>query len=107
MNDRQLYLTLFLRFGRILTEQEVELVVQEQDVSELIKESKPTLSDFKREIDYFMDLYKKCEEEIDNEKILCRWFRIDLTPYKQVLLNTICKWANLWKQYLVDRINTQ
>ncbi|XP_054007046.1 dynein beta chain, ciliary-like [Hylaeus anthracinus] len=66
----------------------------------------PDLSDFKREIDYFMDLYEKCNQ-IPNEQIICRWLRIDVKPFKQTLLNIICKWANLLKEHLVQRITTQ
>ena len=87
----------------MLTEEEKELVAQEPpDLSEYIKEKKPALSDFKREIDYFIDLYKKYDKEIENEKIFFHWFRINLTPFKQTLLNTICKWSNILKHHLID-----
>lgn len=107
MDDRQEYLDLFLRFARNLNQEEKELVAQApENLSEFIKEKKPDLTDFKREIDYFVDLYKKCNL-IANEKIFYRWFRVDLKPFKQALLNTICKWANLFKTYLVDRVNNK
>ncbi|XP_046432396.1 dynein beta chain, ciliary-like [Neodiprion fabricii] len=105
MDDRQEYLDLFLRFSRNLTEEEKALVMQApENLSEFIKEKKPELSDFKREIDYFMNLYKVCDQ-ITNEKVFYRWFRVDVKPFKQALLNTICKWANLFKIYLVNRVN--
>ena len=74
------------------------------NLAEYIKEKKPELSDFKREIEYFMELYNKCDQ-IENEHVLFRWLRIDTRPFKQTLLNTVCKWSNILKTYLVDRVN--
>lgn len=107
LNDKQQYLNLFLRFGRALTDEEKEMVAQgPENLPEHLKERKPGLDDFKREIDYFMELYKKCDQ-LENEKIFLRWLRLDLRSFKQALLNTICKWTNLFKTYLVDHVNNQ
>lgn len=98
---------MFLRFGRALTNEEKEIVAQQlENLSEHLKEKKPGLNDFKREIDYFMDLYKKCDE-FENEKIFLRWLRLDVRSFKQALLNTICKWTNLFKTYLIDHVNSE
>jgi len=96
---------LFLRFGRALTSEEKDMVMQE-NLSEHLKERKPGLADFKREIDYFMELYKKCDE-FENEKVFLRWLRLDVRAFKQALLNTICKWTNLFKTHLVDYVNSE
>ncbi|EGI59469.1 Dynein beta chain, ciliary [Acromyrmex echinatior] len=105
LDDRQQYLNLFLRFGRTLTDEEKIMVIQE-NLSEHLKEKKPGLADFKREIDYFMELYKKCDE-FENEKVFLRWLRIDVRALKQALLNTICKWSNLFKTHLIDYVNNE
>lgn len=105
LDDKQQYLNLFLRFGRALTDEEKDIIAQE-NLSEHLKEKKPELADFKREIDFFMGLYKKCDE-FENEKIFLRWLRLDIRALKQTLLNTICKWANLFKTHLVDHVNTE
>ncbi|XP_043280985.1 dynein beta chain, ciliary-like [Venturia canescens] len=104
LNNRQEYLDTFLRFSRSLTEEEKEIVEQApENLHDFIREKHPGLDDFAREIDYFMDLYKKCDE-FESEKIFSRWLRIDTKPFKQTLLNTVCKWANLFKNHLVDRV---
>lgn len=81
-------------------------MVMQENLSEHLKERKPGLADFKREIDYFMELYKKCDE-FENEKVFLRWLRLDIRAFKQVLLNTICKWTNLFKTHLVDHVNSE
>lgn len=107
LDNRQQYLDYFLRFSRNLNDEEKEFAAQSPDnLTEIIKEKSPVLSDFKREIDYFMDLYKKCNL-FDDEKIMCRWLRINTKPFKQAVLNIICKWANILKQHLVDQVNTR
>lgn len=81
-------------------------MVRQENIPEHLKERKPGLTDFKREIDYFMGLYKKCDE-FENEKIFLRWLRLDIRALKQTLLNTICKWTNLFKTHLVDHVNNE
>lgn len=81
-------------------------MVAQEYLSEYLKERKPGLADFKREIDYFMGLYKKCDE-FENEKVFLRWLRLDVRALKQALLNTICKWSNLFKTHLVDHVNSE
>jgi len=98
---------MFLRFSRALTKDEKKLLDHDPETfSELVKEKKPVLADFKREIDYFMNLYKQCDN-FENEKIFLRWLRLNVRPFKQIVLNTICKWTNLFKTYLVDNVNSQ
>ncbi|XP_011314378.1 dynein beta chain, ciliary-like [Fopius arisanus] len=106
LDDRQEYLNNFLRFARSLNDEEKELATQSPElIGQVIKDKTPDLSDFKREIDYFMDYYKKCSE-IENEKILFKWLRIDTKPFKHALLNIICKWAYVLKMHLVNSVNT-
>ncbi|XP_034948410.1 dynein beta chain, ciliary-like [Chelonus insularis] len=105
LNDRQEYLNNFLRFAKNITDEEKKIIAQSPpNLSEFIKERKPELNDFKREIDYFMNLYKECDK-IENEKIFFRWFKVSNTLFKQTLLNTVCKWANVLKTHLVDHVN--
>ncbi|KAK2582958.1 hypothetical protein KPH14_009015 [Odynerus spinipes] len=106
LDDKKEYLDLFLRFGRKLTKEEKNIVTQSpHNLPDTIKERKPTLEDYRREIDFFMDLYKECDQ-IEDEHILLCWLRIDLKPFKQALLNIICKWAHVLKKHLMDSVNT-
>ncbi|KAK0087408.1 hypothetical protein PV325_001063 [Microctonus aethiopoides] len=106
LNDKQEYLDNFLRFAKHLTEEEREILAQSPpNLSEYLKEKNPELADFKLEIDNFMELYEKCDQ-IENEKIFYRWFKINNKLFKQTLLNIVCKWANVLKTHLVDQVNS-
>lgn len=107
LNDKQEYLDNFLRFAKHLTEEERDILAQSPpNLSEYLKEKNPELADFKLEIDYFMELYKKCDQ-IENEKIFYRWFKINNKLFKQTLLNIVCKWANVLKTHLIDQVNSR
>lgn len=82
------------------------MVAESESLPEHLKERKPELSDFKREMDYFVDLYGKCDA-LENEVVFLRWLRLDIRAFKQALLNTVCKWTNTFKTYLIDRINNE
>ncbi|KOC63491.1 Dynein beta chain, ciliary [Habropoda laboriosa] len=77
-----------------------------QDNKQEYKYKKPDLATFKREIDYFMDLYKQIDQ-MPNEEVFCRWLKLDLKSFKQTLLNITCKWANVLKEHLVNTITTE
>ncbi|XP_031848127.1 dynein beta chain, ciliary [Nomia melanderi] len=107
LDDKQEYLDYFLQYGQYVSIEDREMLAEHSDyVPENLKPKKPDLSDFKQEIDYFMDLYHKCDQ-MPNEHIACQWLRLDIKPFKQSLLNLICKWANILKEYLLNRITTQ
>ncbi|XP_015187538.1 PREDICTED: dynein beta chain, ciliary-like [Polistes dominula] len=104
LDDKKEYLDLFLRFGRKLSKQEKDIVSRSpNNLPDTLKERTPKLEDYKREIDFFMDLYKECDK-INDECVLLCWLRIDLKPFKQNLLNLICKWANVLKNHLMDGV---
>jgi dynein heavy chain len=41
------------------------------------------------------------------EQIFSAWFQVDLRPFRQALLNTVCKWSNMFKQHLVDHVTSR
>lgn len=103
LENRQEFLRQFLLFGRALTPDEMELLKDETGPG--MKETPPTIKQFKEQIDFYEDLYKKLES-FDTEKIIKYWLRIDVRPLRQAVLNTVCKWGNLFKQHLVERVMT-
>ncbi|XP_008208864.1 dynein beta chain, ciliary-like [Nasonia vitripennis] len=105
-DDRRDYLDLFLLFARTLTEEEKIRVAQADENEPIagLPDKKPKLEDFRSELDRFADLYKECEA-IENKKVIQKWLKVNVKPMKQGLLNTVCKWSNMLKQYLIDRVN--
>lgn len=55
------------------------------------------------QIDEYEELYKELSQ-IEQQKIFDRWLLVDNQPFKQALLNTVCKWGNMFKQHLVDHV---
>ncbi|XP_011494831.1 PREDICTED: dynein beta chain, ciliary-like [Ceratosolen solmsi marchali] len=106
LDDTDLYLEFFLHFARTPTEDEKIHVAQTGNFETLNSQSfhKPELGDFKSELDRFLDLYNTCNT-IENTRIFNKWLRVNLAAMKQGFLNTICKWSNILKQHLVNRVN--
>ncbi|XP_022909837.1 dynein beta chain, ciliary-like [Onthophagus taurus] len=101
IDDRKEYLEEFLKYARQLTADEIEMLKDE--TADPIPESKPTIPQFKDEIDKYEALYKEVEK-MPTEFIVNTWLRIDLRPLRQAILNIVCKWSNMFKQHLVDHV---
>nr|CAI5828900.1 unnamed protein product [Callosobruchus analis] len=99
--DRQEYLRQFLLYGRQLTLE--ELMQLRDETQPAIKETPPTIPQFKEQIDTYEDLYKKVEK-IQSEEIIMEWLRVDVKPLRQAILNIACKWGNLFKQHLYNHV---
>ncbi|PSN32950.1 Dynein beta chain [Blattella germanica] len=97
----------FLMYSHQLTPEEIDIIEAAQINEELpgLKETPPTIQQFKEQIDHYVDLYKYFEEKIEDEKVFDNWMKVDIRPFKQALLNTVCKWSNMFKQHLVDQVN--
>lgn len=37
-------------------------------------------------------------------KTFCSWFQVDLNPFKQALVNTVCKWGAMFKEHLINNV---
>lgn len=103
LDDRQEVLRYFLLYGRQLTPDELDLLKDETRAEE-IKQTPPTIEQFKEQIDFYEDLYKKLEK-IEMEMILeGGWMRVDVKRLRQAVLNNVCKWGNLFKQHLYNHV---
>ncbi|CAH0551274.1 unnamed protein product [Brassicogethes aeneus] len=102
-DDRQEYLRQFLLYSRELTEEELEML-KDEDQAANVKETPPTITQFKEKIDYYEDLYKKVELIRLDRVLDDGWLRIDYKPLRQAILNCVCKWGNLFKQHLYNHV---
>lgn len=103
LDDRRLYLKYFLTYGRQLTNEEIDLV-QMKD-SSAPEPCPPKMEAFREQIDIFETLYNEVEG-MKTDQVFNSWFKVDLKPFKQALLNTIRKWGNMFKEHLVDTVNS-
>ncbi|XP_031334092.1 dynein beta chain, ciliary-like [Photinus pyralis] len=99
-DDRREYLQYFLRFSRMLSYEEIEMLKEDETA---IKERPPTTVQFKEQIDVYDALYKTIHS-FDSERIISGWLRIDVRPLRQAVLNIICKWGSMFKQHLFEHV---
>lgn len=69
-----------------------------------IPEKKPTMSDFKAIIDFYVDLHAELEEKVEEKIIFQTWLEVDCRPFKQGLLNVVNKWGLLYKNHLYEHV---
>lgn len=101
LDDRDEYLKQILNYGRQLTNEELELVAMKDAFAP--KMSPPKMETFREQIDNFENLFSEVEH-IQEKEIFSAWFQVDIKPFKQALLNTIRKWGDMFKQYLVNTV---
>ncbi|XP_058455827.1 dynein beta chain, ciliary-like isoform X2 [Malaya genurostris] len=101
LDDKQSVLEQFLKYGRPLTADEMEMLLSADTP---LREVAPTLEQFKLQIDSYYDLYDKIFVNMDISTVFDVWLSIDLRHFKTVLLLEISKWSNLFKNNLIDRV---
>ncbi|XP_014225178.1 dynein beta chain, ciliary [Trichogramma pretiosum] len=103
LEDREVTMHQFLDYSRQLTMEEIEMITAFDPKAP--SKNPPKMEQFREQIDLYESLYTEVEE-ISSSKIFCVWFRVDLRPFQQSLLNTICKWSSMFKKYLVERVTS-
>jgi dynein heavy chain, axonemal len=99
LEDRNKVLEFFLKYGKVMTTR-LDFIQSDEDLPE---EQAPTLDDFKRQIDFFLDLYDEVAK-IKTFQQFSGWLMVDMRSFKHTILNTICKWSNAFKQHLVQQV---
>jgi dynein heavy chain, axonemal len=100
LTDKKRHLSDFLKYGRKLTADEQDEI--ENGLLEL-KEKPPELNDFKNMIEYYDQLYNEIEK-IDELHNVNTFLRVNLNDLKYGLLNLVCKWSYLFKEYLRNKV---
>lgn len=103
LEDRDVVMQQFLDYSRQLSMDEMDMIVA-LDPRAPVK-CPPKMEQFREQIDLYENVYTEVEE-MSTSKIFCVWFRVDLKPFRQSLLNTICKWSSMFKKHLVERVTT-
>ncbi|EFA11309.2 dynein beta chain, ciliary [Tribolium castaneum] len=103
LDDRKIYLEHFLTYSRQLTGEEIDWVNLKDSAAP--KPNPPKMEQFREQIDNFENLYNEVER-MQTEHTFNSWFKVDVKPFKQALLNTIRKWGNMFKDHLVDNVTS-
>lgn len=101
LDDRKFFMEQFLTYSRQLTNEELELVHLKDPCAP--SRLPPKMDNFREQIDNFESLYNEVES-METTQIFNSWFKVDINPFKQALLNTIRKWGCMFKQHLVDTV---
>ncbi|XP_041843992.1 dynein heavy chain 11, axonemal [Melanotaenia boesemani] len=94
-DDRAEFLSHFLRYGRVLTTEEIE--------TDMVPGNSPTIYNFKEQIDYYEDLFSEVSQ-LEDFRVFDGWLRVAIKLFKASLLNTIKKWSWLFKEHLLTYV---
>lgn len=100
LSDKKVCLENFLKYGQILTPEEVEKA--EEGTLELPAKS-PSLDDFKQVIDFYTELLEDISK-YDIFHVFNSWLRVNMKGLKFSLINEISKWNYLFKKFLKDKV---
>jgi dynein heavy chain len=103
LEDREITMQQFLNYSRQLSIEEMDMITVLDPKSPKI--CPPKMEQFREQIDLYESLYTEVEE-MSTSKIFSVWFRVNLKPFRQSLLNTICKWSSMFKKHLMERVIT-
>ena len=67
-----------------------------------VKKQYPSLDMFKEQIDFYENLHEKLKS-IDSMHTIHKWFRSDMKPFKQSLLNNVKRWSYAFKKHLTGK----
>nr|XP_054596285.1 dynein axonemal heavy chain 11 [Nothobranchius furzeri] len=97
-DDRAECLRQFLRYGRVLTAEELEA-----SRAGLLTENPPATNNFKEQIDYYENL---CAEvsQLEDFQVFDGWLRVDIKFFKASLHNIIKRWSWLFKEHLLTYV---
>ena len=98
--SRQEYMFYFLLFSRQLSEDEMALYEEDE---RSVKKQLPALDQFKEQIDHYEAIHAEADK-IERIKVFEMWFKADIRPLKQSLLNTIKRWSWAFQKHELDHI---
>ena len=95
------YMENFLTFSRQLDDIEIEKL----EAGKKVKQVKPKLADFDREIQHYENIYENIKK-LDKSLVFSSWFKVDVNPLKTTLQMCAKKWSFLFKKHLMDIVVT-
>lgn len=103
LEEREFSMELFLKYGRLLEPDEIDLVMAKE--SNAPEPNEPTIEAFREQIDHYESLFQEIEG-IESLQVFNSWFQVDVRPFRQAIMNIVRKWGNMFKNHLVDRVTS-
>ena len=101
VDDRQEFMHQFLLYGHVLTTEELEAAGDEP-----VPESPPTLEQFKEQVDTYEKVHSELEE-VGSTSVFEKWFKVDVRPFRQALLNVVKRWSFMFKEHLINHVTNR
>lgn len=101
LEDREYCMELFLEYGRILDQDEIDLIGSNDPMAP--KPCPPTIEAFREMIDGYESLHTEIEA-IQPVQVFNGFFQVDVKPFRQALINIVRKWGNMFQNHLVDNV---
>jgi dynein heavy chain len=101
LTEKQTHLNNFLKYGKNLTEKDIEQI---ENGSLDLPERKPDMNDFRNIIEYYGELYDEIGKIESTFTIQKSWMRINLKELIIRLQNHVCKWSLVFKEYLRNKV---
>ncbi|XP_076000722.1 dynein axonemal heavy chain 11 isoform X3 [Genypterus blacodes] len=98
-DDRSEFMRQFLLYGHVLSTEEAELYADYE-----LKKNPPTLDHFKDQINLFESLYVRVSK-MEDKRVFYGWLQLDISPFKNTLINVIKRWSWMFKEHLLNHVN--
>ena len=98
--NKKIHMENFLKFGRIVTNEEVEKI---EEGTLTLNEQRPHLGDFKKVIDYYGDLFEEIKA-YETIHVFNQWLRVNMKGLKYRMMNEVSKWSYSFKEFLKDKV---
>lgn len=101
-DDKSSQLDAFLKYGRLLSSDELAKIEEGEVISDLPEKS-PNLEAFRDVIDFYVKIYNEIDK-YETAQIFNNWLRVNLKKLKHSLMNIVRKWSHLFKKYLEEKV---
>ena len=101
-DDMDEFLQQFLKYGHVLTQEEIEAAQESEDGTGAIEEKPPTLEQFQENIDKYNAIADEVKG-LQDSLVFDGWLIVDRRSFKMALFKIIKKWSLLFLDHLHQR----
>ena len=104
-DDMDEFLQQFLKYGHVLTQEEIEAAQESEDGTGAIEEKPPTLEQFQENIDKYNAIADEVKG-LQDSLVFDGWLIVDRRSFKMALFKIIKKWSLLFLDHLQHHVTS-